>query len=127
MMDDLFIESTTFTPEIRFCYSEDYLEMSGESYPENTSEFYAPVFRSLNDYLDGISGRTITVRVRMKYFNSSSSKILINFFNLLEKSAKNGNEVIVDWIYKHGDDDAMEFGEEFSEDLHRIRFNLVPE
>lgn len=126
-MDDLIINPTPFTPKIRFCYSKDELEISGESYPENASEFYGPIFRSLSAYLDGLTGRTVTVRVRMEYFNSSSSKVLINFFDLLEDAVEKGNDITVNWIYKVGDDDTREFGEEFSGDLQRLRFNIVTE
>ncbi|MBU1171912.1 MAG: DUF1987 domain-containing protein [Proteobacteria bacterium] len=127
MMDDLIINATPFTPEIRFYYSKDCLEISGESYPENTSEFYGPVFRSLSTYLDGIIDRTVTVIVRMKYFNSSSSKILINLFDQLDDACEKGNDITVNWFYRNGDDDSREFGEEFSEDLQYLHFNIVPE
>lgn len=126
-MDDLIINATPFTPEIRFYYSKDCLEISGESYPENTSEFYGPVFRSLSTYLDGIIDRTVTVIVRMKYFNSSSSKILINLFDQLDDACEKGNDITVNWFYRNGDDDSREFGEEFSEDLQYLHFNIVPE
>lgn len=126
-MDDFIIPATPFTPEIHFYYSKDRLEIRGESYPENTSEFYKPVFDSLSGYLDQISDRHITVIMRMRYFNSSSSKILINFFDVLENAAKKGNTITVNWFYKEGDDDSMEFGEEFSEDLQNLIFNIIPE
>ena len=127
MMNDLIIPATPFTPEIRFQYSKGYLEVGGESYPENTSEFYQPVFQSLSAYLESLSNGEVTVMMRMRYFNSSSSKILINFFDLLEHAAKKGNTITVNWYYKDGDDDSREFGEEFSEDLQEIRFNILPE
>ena len=126
-MDDLIISATPFTPEIHFRYSKGCLEMSGESYPENTSEFYKPVFHSLSEYLDGIRGENVTVILRMRYFNSSSSKILINFFDLLDNAAAKENTITVNWYYKEGDVDSMEFGEEFSEDLQAVRFNIIPE
>lgn len=126
-MNDLIIPATPFTPEIQFRYSTGQLLMMGESYPENTSEFYQPVFQSLSAYLDSIKGTEVTVMMHMRYFNSSSSKILINLFDLLELAAKKGNSITVNWYYKTGDDDSKEFGEEFSEDLKRIRFNILPE
>lgn len=126
-MNDLIIPATPFTPEIQFRYSSGQLLMMGESYPENTSEFYQPVFKSLSEYLDSIKDTMVTVIMHMRYFNSSSSKILINLFDLLERAAKKGNTITVNWYYKAGDDDSKEFGEEFSEDLKRIRFNILPE
>lgn len=126
-MDDFILPATPFTPEILFYFSKDRLEIRGESYPENTSEFYKPVFERLSAYLNQINDHHVTVMMRMRYFNSSSSKILINFFDLLEHAAKKGNTITINWFYKEGDDDSREFGEEFSEDLQNIMFNIIPE
>jgi hypothetical protein len=127
MMEDLIINPTRFTPEIRFLFSEHNLSITGESYPENTSEFYSPIFEKLLAYLDGVKDEavTITVTIRLIYFNSSSSKILINLFDLLENAASEGKNINVNWLYKIGDTDAREFGEEFAEDLDHLMFNLV--
>ena len=124
-MEDLIIKATRFTPEIIFRYSENYLEISGESYPENTSEFYGPVFESLTAYLNAIGDQAVTVTIRLKYFNSSSSKILINLFDHLEEFAEGGKNITVNWVHKEGDDDSREFGEEFAEDLQALTFNII--
>ncbi len=44
-MDNLRIEPTKYTPEIIFDAETNLLEIKGETYPENTAEFYAPVFK----------------------------------------------------------------------------------
>jgi hypothetical protein len=124
-MDDLFIKGTRFTPEINFQYSANTLEIKGESYPENTSEFYAPVFESLTTYLNSIENESVTLTIRLKYFNSSSSKILINLFDHLETFAEKGKNISVFWVHKEGDEDTREFGEEFAEDLSSLKFNIV--
>ena len=126
-MDDLILPATQYTPEIHFEYSRHRLLIGGESYPENTSEFYTPVFKSLKVYLDDLDGEEVTVILRMRYFNSSSSKILMNFFDLLEMAGRNNNTITVNWYYRQNDTDAMEFGQEFSVDLNAIRFNIIAE
>ncbi len=124
-MDDLIISATRFTPGIRFLFSKHTLEMTGESYPENTSEFYTPIFVHLKNYLANITDQKVAITLNLSYFNSSSSKILINLFDLLEEAAEEGRQITVNWVYKEGDSDAREFGEEFAEDLECVKFNLV--
>jgi hypothetical protein len=123
-MDDLKIEATKFTPEINFDYSQRILEIKGESYPENTSEFFNPVFKWLDDYLGESTAQPTKVNIELYYFNSSSSKVLMNFFEVLDKAAEKGQPIHVNWIYEEEDEDSLEFGEEFAEDLSFLEFNL---
>ena len=124
-MNDLIIKPTRCTPGVRFVFSKHALEITGESYPENTSEFYTPIFERLRAYLGGVTVQPVTMTVHVCYFNSSSSKIIINLFDLLDVAAGQGKNITVNWLYKEGDTDAREFGEEFSEDLDFLVFNLV--
>lgn len=124
-MKNLIIEKTSATPEIRFDYASGTLELRGESYPENTAEFYAPVFEWLRNFLDSNNEIAMTVNLEIIYFNSSSSKALMNFFDLLEDAAEAGRKIVVNWIYAAGNEGAQEYGEEFKEDLDTLEFNLV--
>jgi hypothetical protein len=123
-MDDLKIEATKFTPEITFDYSGRLLEIKGESYPENTSEFFNPVFKWLDDYLAEGKSEPTLVNIELYYFNSSSSKVLMNFFEVLDQAASKGGNITVNWVYEEEDEDSLEFGEEFAEDLDHLTFNL---
>ncbi len=124
-METLKIEPTKYTPEIFFEPEKHFLFIKGESYPENTVEFYAPMFEYVKKYLDGPDALPLTVNVDLIYFNSSSSKTLINLFDLLDNAAKQGRKVAINWIYEADDADNLEFGEEFAEDLEYVEFNLV--
>ncbi|MBU1171378.1 MAG: DUF1987 domain-containing protein [Proteobacteria bacterium] len=123
-MDDLKIEPTKFTPEITFDYNHRLLEIKGESYPENTSEFFNPVFKWLEDYLAGDHDETTVVNIELYYFNSSSSKVLMNFLEVLDQASAKGKNITVNWVYEEEDEDSLEFGEEFAEDLNHVTFNL---
>jgi len=124
-MDNLIIEATKYTPEIGFDAAANILSIKGESYPENTTEFYEPVFNWVKSYLEQLEDQAVTVNIDLVYFNSSSSKALINFFDVLEESAAVGKQIIVNWIHEEEDEDMIEFGEEFEEDLEAVKFNLV--
>ncbi len=124
-MENLIIEKTEATPEIRFDYSSGILELRGESYPENTAEFYAPVFEWLRKFLNSGNELAVTVNMEIIYFNSSSSKALMNLFDLLDEAVSVGRKIAVNWMYAAGNESALEYGEEFKEDLNLLDFNLV--
>lgn len=124
-MENLIIQRTEATPEIRFDYVTGILEVRGESYPENTAEFYAPVFIWLRNFLASGNELAATVNMEIIYFNSSSSKALMNFFDLLDEAVAAGRKIAVNWIYDAGNESALEYGEEFKEDLESLEFNLV--
>ena len=124
-MENLIIDKTESTPEIRFDYASGILALRGESYPENTAEFYAPVFEWLRKFLADSNELAMTVNMEIIYFNSSSSKALMNFFDLLDEAVAEGRKIAVNWIYDTGNESALEYGEEFKEDLKFLEFNLV--
>jgi hypothetical protein len=124
-MENLKIKATKYSPEIVFDCENAQLEIRGESYPENIAEFYAPVFAWIEKYLEQLDDREVTVNMELIYFNSSSSKIFLDFFELLDEAAKNDKKITVNWIFEADDDDTREFGEEFQEDFESLNFNLV--
>ncbi len=125
-MENLAIEATKHTPKVSFDAENHVLEFQGESYPENMALFAYPIFTWLEKYLEELGKQTFTVNIDLTYFNSSSSKMLLDLFDKLEEEVENnGKNIIVNWIYDAEDDGAEEFGEEFQEDLESLTFNLV--
>lgn len=125
-MNSLSIEKTKFTPEILFEFESRVLTIRGESYPENTAVFYKPVFKWLKDYFNNDNIEKTKVIIELYYFNSSSSKVLMNLFEELDNAGEKGMPVIVEWVYDPEDEDSLEFGEEFAEDVEHIEFQLTP-
>ena len=124
-MDNLLIEATKYTPEISFSAETNVLELKGETYPENTAEFYAPVFKWLEEYLQQLGDQAVSVNMEIIYFNSSSSKVLMDLFDRFEDAVKEGKNITINWIYDKEDESALEYGEEFQEDLEVLKLNLV--
>ena len=125
-MENLIIEETKFSPSIVFDGDKHCLSITGKSYPENTSVFYAPVFSWLEDYIEKLDDdQDVGVNIELIYFNSSSSKVLLDFFDILDEAAEDGKSIAVNWIYEEDDEDSLEFGEEFKEDYESLTFNLV--
>jgi hypothetical protein len=51
MREKLDIEATSRTPAVSFDFMQNHLKITGESYPEDVTEFYGPVFTALDGYL----------------------------------------------------------------------------
>ncbi len=124
-MDNLIIEATRYTPQISFLADQNTLEIKGETYPENTAEFYSPVFIWLEEYLGQLADQKVVVNMEIIYFNSSSSKVLMDLFDKFEEAVESGKEISVNWFYDKDDESALEYGEEFQEDLETLKLNLI--
>jgi hypothetical protein len=124
-MDIFTRERTKSTPWIHFDPRQHHLQIKGESYPENSAKFYAPMLEWLEGYLNSVSASKVQVDVELIYFNSSSSKLFMNFFDRLEEAAQNGLHIEVNWMYHEDNETALECGEEFQEDLEDVSFNVL--
>ncbi len=125
-MDNLIIEATKYTPKINFDAGNNLLEIAGETYPENTAEFYAPVFSWLDEYLEQIDDKEVTVNLEINYFNSSSSKVLMDMFDKFEETVTEGKNITLNWIYDKENSSMLEAGKEFQEDMESLEFHLIP-
>lgn len=122
-MDNLYIEATQDTPEVNFDATTGILEISGKSLPENIKEFYAPVNDWITDY--GQQPQPLTLlKMRMEYFNTASSKAIMDLLELLNIQHKNGHEVKVEWHYQIDDEDMQETGQDYA-GLLSMRFDII--
>lgn len=114
------IPSTTRTPEVNF--TPEGCSIKGECYPEDITEFSAPVMIQLEK--DVADSSEYLVELELYYFNSSSAKFFYDFFEFLDESAATGIQIKVIWRYREDDDTMEEAGEEFEEDLEHVTFSL---
>ncbi|WP_448518651.1 DUF1987 domain-containing protein [Rhodoflexus sp.] len=111
-MENFFLEETSKTPKLHFDASSGKFLMSGRSIPENAIEFYKPLFEWLDEYVKHPCTKT-DFEIRLEYFNTSSSKCLVEIFRRLEKIKD--KEVVINWYYEEDDEDMQESGEDFKE------------
>ena len=105
-MRSLSIAATTKTPQIEYDAQQNQLTLSGRSIPENAVDFYRPVL----DWTHCLEAETpLTVVVQLEYFNTSSSKCLLDLFKRLETSS----EVSIKWHFDADDEDMLEAGEDY--------------
>jgi hypothetical protein len=116
-MENLIIERSKTKPYVNFDVASGNLEIGGESYPENAIEFYKQIQEWLNDYLPNNKDKEIIFSFKMVYFNTSSSKAILDILDILEKHHKQGGKIKLFWYYEEDDEDIQESGEEFVEGL----------
>ena len=64
------------------------------------------------------------MNIQLEYFNTSSSKCILDVFKKLEAIYKSGNEVLINWFYEEDDEDMLEAGEDY-QSIIKIPFKMV--
>jgi hypothetical protein len=89
------------------------LEMRGRSIPENSIEFFQPLLDWVDAY-GSTPNKATRVNMKLEYFNTSSSKCILDLFKRLEKISGEKSEVIINWFYETDDEDMEEAGEDYA-------------
>lgn len=123
-METLTIEAGIKTPYIRLQPDGGLLEIKGKSIPENSLEFYRPVYAWIDQYATRPQQKTQLI-VQLEYFNTSSSKCLLDIFRKLEALQQSGSsEVQVKWFYESDDEDMKEAGDDY-QTIVKIPFEIA--
>jgi len=109
-MEILNLEGTADTPKIILDKGNGIFEISGRSLPEDSVEFYRPVLEWISGYAKAPNATT-HFSFKLEYFNTSSSKLILDVLSALEEIK--GMEI--EWYYAEDDEDMEEAGKEFSE------------
>jgi hypothetical protein len=124
-LNNLIIEKTYSTPYINFSSDTGKLMISGESFPENASRFYTPILQWIREYISETDSQETEMVIEVSYFNSSTSKVFLNIFGILEEAVEEGKDITVNWRCSKENESAIECGEEFKEDLEKLPFNII--
>lgn len=111
-MKDLVINGEAKTPTINFNFQNGELLISGRSIPENSVEFYEPVIAWLDEYKTS-NGSSLNIDIKLEYFNTSSSKCILDLFKKLEELKEVRKEIAIKWYYEEDDEDMEEAGQDF--------------
>lgn len=117
-------EKTGSTPYILIQEDQGYMKFQGESFHENVPEFYADVTKWLRSYLKGEFAQ-FTFDCELKYFNSSTAKLLLNMLLWMDEAAEHGKCVTVNWITTEDNEINIECGEDFAEEVEHLTFQMV--
>ncbi len=110
-------------PAVDFNAETGICELSGESYLENTVEFYEPLLKWLEQYMAEV-GKAITFNFKLTYFNTSSSKRILYIMLKLKEYQEKGGEVSLNWHYNREDIEMEEDVEDLSM-IAKLEVNTV--
>lgn len=121
-MDNLIIpEVPRETPSINFNFETGVLAIGDESLPEDAKVFYGPIIEKLRKYL-ATSPQKVVFEMRMVYFNTASSKKLMDIFDLFLEYPE--VDTTIKWFCP--DEDMKDAGDEFIFVLeNKLKFEFV--
>jgi len=123
-MDTLRIEGTKSTPDILFDHTTGILSMSGESYPENSFEFFRPILSWLTRFM-AVHNGPVMLNTNLSYLNTGSTKCMLDILDLMEERHLDGGSVTINWYYDVENHRARETAEEFMEEV-TLPFSIIP-
>ncbi len=115
-LDALKIEGTRSSPTVEGDPAAGLLRLAGDSYPENTFEFYAPLMDWLRAAIEQRDG-PLRLEIELSYLNTGSIKSMMDMLDLLEEAHGEARQVAVVWRCDPEDERAIELAEELLEDL----------
>lgn len=121
-MEDIIITGTKHTPDIHFKADGNFV-ISGRSIPEDPNKFYEPLYDWVYEYCLSAHPHTI-LKIHLEYFNSGSSKALLNIIKALADMSNKEHKLTVLWHYEKDDEDIIERGE-YIESLVNVPFEYV--
>ena len=122
-MEVIKIKGTDDTPNVILDSENGIFEISGRSLPEDVAAFYEPMLEWLDEYAEKPNSKTV-FDFKLEYFNTASSKLLLDVLLKLEDMCDDGKDVLVKWHYPDDDEDMQEAGEEYA-DIVDVPFEQV--
>ena len=120
-MQNISFQGNSSTPTVNLDFEKGLIEISGRSIPENALAFYKPIFEWIKEYQSKPQKKTI-INLGIEYFNTSSSKAILQILNIFEQMQKDGFDIVLNWLYK--DEDILEIGEDYQMLVH-LHFNMI--
>jgi len=121
-MNVINVDGTDETPAVVLDAENGKYEFSGRSMPEDVTQFYNPILEWFEGYAENPKP-SMDVVFKMDYFNTASSKMILDILLKLDEINEGDTVVKIKWCYKEDDEDMEEAGEEYA-DLVEIEFDL---
>ncbi|NBC82646.1 MAG: DUF1987 domain-containing protein [Bacteroidetes bacterium] len=106
------IPDAPFYPTVNFNAEKGVCEIVGESYMEETFKFFTPLLEWLKEYTTQ-NNQPLTFNFKLTYFNTSSSRLILDILDILREYKEKGNEIKVNWYYDTQDPDMEDEVEDF--------------
>lgn len=123
-MDTLIIAGTEDTPSILLNNESGEYSFSGRSLPEDVTSFYHPAIEWIKAFAESPKNGA-RFNFKLEYFNTASSKILLDILMQLEEINDEASAgFVIAWHFQESDPDMKEAGEEYA-DIVSIPFEFV--
>ncbi len=126
-MQDIYIEGSNdvyFVPTVKFDSNTGECLLEGESFLAETVKFYSPLLNWLESFTNQ-EKKPINFTFKLSYFNTSSSKCILDILKILKKYENSGGKVLVNWHYDEDDSDMEEALEDYIIDTG-VNIKLIP-
>jgi hypothetical protein len=120
-MERINLEGGIKVPKLQCDAQTGVILIEGVSVPENTVDFYHPVVFWMQEYVKNPQEMTV-FNLRLEYFNTSTSVILLNMFRVL--SPLGPKKLTINWFFEEDDIEMEEAGEDYSNMIDAI-FNII--
>jgi hypothetical protein len=117
------ITGTDESPEVVLDKETNEFKFIGKSLPEDVKEFYNPIIDWIEKYTEVPNEETV-VEFNMEYFNSASSKQILDILERFSRINEKGKKISVKWHYMIDDEDMEDAGESYA-DIVNIPFELI--
>ena len=122
-MEAIRLPGTDESPEVVLDKATNEFKFLGKSLPEDVKEFYDPIHKWIEDYVVEPNDDTV-VEFNMEYFNSASSKQILDILERFAVLAGKDKKIIVKWHFMEDDEDMEDAGESYA-DIVDVPFELI--
>ncbi len=111
-----------FKPSVLLNAQTGLCEIVGESYLEEATLFYQPIYEWLQEYIK--TKKSILFNFKLSYVNTSSSKHVLFILRLLKDYQEAGGDVVANWYIEPGDTDTEEDVEDYMI-ISGLKINII--
>lgn len=119
----LIIDPTSKTPKIFWNPDSYTFLVEGRSIPEDSVGFYRKLYGWVDECGPQLTG-SVDFDFKLEYFNTSTSKCLLDLFKLLQKAWEKNPEIKIRWYFNEDDQDMGETGRDYA-DLVDIPIEVI--
>jgi hypothetical protein len=113
------IKATEKTPLFEYSPKEGYFSIVGASIPDNTGDYYKPIFIWAQEYVQNKDKNIkLYINLDLEYFSTQSIVFLIKILKLFQVF----NQISINWYYDG--EEMLECGQDLSSIIN-IPFNFI--
>lgn len=121
---DIINEKSNRMPGVTHDAESRLITISGEAYPEDVTASFDPIIESLSGILDTPESQPTEIRFELQYFNSGSSRKILEIIRLVAAAAAAHR---IAWVADPEDDEMIDHGNRFSRAVPDLEFTIIEE